>query len=146
MSGEDFISDRNRHMVQGFALSSVRGDGKGRMEKAGACYLGHSAPITTLSYGPYNNGPLMSMCARGEIKIWPTTMEEGAVQRRGGVRGDQLATTVKHATATYSSWAEDSNSVEMKGQGRLPIYASAVQPNDHVWAVGTEHIRAWALV
>jgi hypothetical protein len=145
-SGGGRVAYRDRYMVQGFLFASVRGDGKNRMEKACACYLGHSAPISTLSYGPYNNGPLMSMCVGGQIKIWPTMMGEGAVQHGGGTRGGRPTATVEYATATYSSWTEDNNSIEVKGRGKLPIFASAVQPNDHVWAVGTEHIRAWALV
>ena len=31
---------------------------------------GHTFPITSLSYGPYNNGPLTSMCEGGCIKVW----------------------------------------------------------------------------
>jgi len=31
---------------------------------------GHTSPITSMSYGPYNNGPLTSMCEGGCIKVW----------------------------------------------------------------------------
>ena len=86
----------------------------------------------------------MSMCVGGEIKVWPTVMSKGT--GRSVASGHIPAVEAEFATATYTSWTEESNSAEAKGRGKLSIFASIVQPNDHVWAVGTEHIRAWALV
>lgn len=138
-------SSKSMYIIQTFDISKVRNAGEGgTFESAGVRYAGHSTPITTLSYGPYNNGPLTSMCIGGEIKIWPTTMSNRKSSFSNN--GSAIFDMVEHATHTFTSWAEESNSKEVQEKGRLSIFASAVQPNDHVWAVGEEHIRAWTLV
>ena len=122
---------------------------------------GHEHPITTMSYGPYNNGPLTTMCEGGFIKVWgggviserrssPIPYMNKNDRRNHNVGGTEEGQSEKSGNAQIIldniAFVEPTDVLKYGPSDQpISIYASAVQPNDHVWTAGHGHLKAWPL-
>ena len=165
-----------RYGVHTYSMNKVR-SGTADYVTPEVQYDGHSDPITCLSYGPYNNGPLTSMCEGGLIKVWgngngvkesrnsPVNPENetlliGCGSSRSSSRNSNSNSRSNsrnsHGNGGSRSSSQNSNMMIIEQEptdvlrygtpGRpISIYASAVQPNDHIWTAGVGHLKAWPL-
>ena len=134
-----------RYGVLTYSMDGVR-KGKDEMCIPESRLDGHVDVITSMSYGPYNNGPLTTMCEGGFIKVWG-----GGIDRRSPTNLTDFPETFTTLNDIQDALDQcplvEPTQVLRYGTSKAPIsiYTSAVQPNDHVWTAGQGHLKAWPL-
>lgn len=159
--------------VHTYAINEVRASPNKEYVSSPEVQLeGHDSPITSLSYGPYNNGPLTSMCEGGVINVWggndarssPNYEMDGSDHVSGGMSFACVGTNRSSSSASNTFSRPNSRASNTSQQSGMlvddqptnvlrygtmdrpiSIYASAVQPNDHLWTAGQGHLKAWPL-